>query len=78
MSKAPVHADNLLGICNAIGETFGFNPIYLRLALISGLLFSAQLTIGFYLLAGVAVATAHLFTRDRGVAARTPRDRVAA
>lgn len=25
--------DNLLGICNAIGEDFGFNPLWLRLAL---------------------------------------------
>ncbi len=25
--------DNLLGICNAVGEDFGFNPLWLRLAL---------------------------------------------
>ena len=25
--------DNLLGICNALGEDFGFNPLWLRLAL---------------------------------------------
>lgn len=32
--------DNLLGICNAIGEDFGFNPLWLRLAL--GALFVLQ------------------------------------
>ena len=25
--------DNLLGICNALGSDFGFNPLWLRLAL---------------------------------------------
>ena len=30
--------DNLLGICHALGETFGFNPLYLRLALLPVLL----------------------------------------
>ncbi len=31
--KLAAPKDNLLGICNALGEDFGFNPLWLRLAL---------------------------------------------
>jgi phage shock protein C len=64
-TTAPIHADNLLGICHALGETFGVNPLVFRLALITGLLFSAKLTLIAYFTAGVAVLVAHLFTRER-------------
>ncbi|WP_144037151.1 PspC domain-containing protein [Sphingomonas sp. TZW2008] len=32
-TKLAAPKDNLLGICNALGEDFGFNPLWLRLAL---------------------------------------------
>lgn len=63
-NTAPAHTDNLLGICNALGETFGVNPLIFRLALIVGLLFSAKLTVIAYFTAGIAVLIAHLFTRE--------------
>jgi phage shock protein PspC (stress-responsive transcriptional regulator) len=70
--------DNLLGICHSLGETFGINPLILRMALIFGVLISAQITIGIYLIAGVAVAIAHLVTRERRGARAKQRDRVTA
>lgn len=32
-AKLAAPKDNLLGICNALGEDFGFNPLWIRLAL---------------------------------------------
>lgn len=68
--------DNLLGICHAIGVTFGFNPIYLRIALALGVMLSPQLTVLSYAVAGIAVLIATLATRRNRRAAR--RDLVAA
>jgi phage shock protein C len=70
--------DNLLGICHSLGETFGINPLFLRMALIFGVLISAQITIGVYLIAGVAVGIAHLITRERRGARTKRRERVTA
>lgn len=57
------HRDNLLGVCHAFGESFGFNPLVLRIALMIGLLLDAEATIAIYAACGVAVAVASLFTR---------------
>lgn len=54
--------DNMLGICNAIGESFGFNPLYLRVALVLGALADFELAIIAYAACGVAVLTATLCT----------------
>jgi len=56
-------ADNLLGICHALGETFGFNPLFLRVALLVGVMVEAETTLIAYLVAGIAVAAAKLATR---------------
>jgi phage shock protein PspC (stress-responsive transcriptional regulator) len=70
---APVHADNLLGICHAMGDAFGVNPLIFRLTLIVGLLLSPPLTIAAYVTAGLAVVIAHLCTRDWRRPSRRPR-----
>ncbi len=52
--------DNLLGICNALGSDFGFNPLWLRLAL--GAVFVVQ-PVGVvvaYLALGLVVLAARL------------------
>jgi phage shock protein PspC (stress-responsive transcriptional regulator) len=51
--------DNLFGVCHALGETFGFNPLYLRLAIVFGILFDAKLTLAAYVIAGLAVLAAN-------------------
>jgi phage shock protein C len=51
--------DTVLGICEAIGQDFGFHPNWLRLALASVFYFAPAAVIGTYLGLGVVVA----FTR---------------
>lgn len=61
--------DNLLGICNALGEDFGFNPLWLRLAL--GAIFVIQ-PIGVvvtYLALGLVVLVSRLAFPSRGAVA---------
>lgn len=64
-------ADNLLGICHALGETFGFNPLFLRIALLIAVMINAEATLITYLVAGIAVAIAKLATRRSGHRAKT-------
>ncbi|HEX8620795.1 MAG TPA: PspC domain-containing protein [Allosphingosinicella sp.] len=45
----------LLGVCEAIGEDFGFNPMFLRVPFAALLLFSPTLVIATYLALGVVV-----------------------
>lgn len=70
---APKH-ENLLGICHALGQAFGINPLFLRVALLIGLVLNAEVSLVAYAVAGVAVATAKLLTRGdrKRAAALTP------
>jgi phage shock protein PspC (stress-responsive transcriptional regulator) len=45
----------LLGVCEAIGEDFGFNPMFLRVPFAALLLLSPTLVIGTYLALGMVV-----------------------
>ena len=63
--------DNLLGVCHAIGDTFGFNPLYLRLALLVGVMLNAEIAVAAYAVAGIAVLVAKLATRSSGKNANT-------
>lgn len=57
------HKDNILGICNAIGADFGFNPFFLRLAFAVALLASPEITLAAYAGLGVVVLVSRLATR---------------
>ena len=48
--------DTLLGVCQALGEDFGFNPQYLRAAFAIVLLWNPVAVVGAYLAAGALVA----------------------
>ena len=63
--------DNLFGICHAIGETFGFNPLILRVSLLIAVMANAEATLIAYAVGGVAVLTAKIATRDWSKARRT-------
>lgn len=52
--------DTFLGVCEALGEDFGFNPLWLRLGFASLLLWNPAVVIGTYLAAGVAVLLSRL------------------
>lgn len=55
--------DTMFGVCEGLGEDFGFNPIYLRLAFAVFLIpFPAQV-IGAYLALGMLVALSRLVFR---------------
>lgn len=46
----------ILGVCEAIGEDFGFNPLYLRIAFAAGLFFATMWVIASYFALGLVVA----------------------
>lgn len=56
--------DTFFGICQALGEDFGFSPNWLRLAIGAGLLFAPLATIGAYLAAGLVVGFSRLIAPD--------------
>jgi len=66
--RPSAHQDNLFGVCHAIGSDFGFNPIYLRIALAVTLLFSPEAMLIAYGSAGLLVLASRLLVRPK-----TPR-----
>jgi phage shock protein PspC (stress-responsive transcriptional regulator) len=48
--------DTMLGVCEALGEDFGFNANILRIVLAASLLWNAPVVVGLYLGAGLLVA----------------------
>lgn len=52
--------DNLVGVCNALGEDFGFNPLWLRLTLGSLFLFVPVGVVLVYVALGIAVLVSRL------------------
>ena len=57
----PLRNDTLLGVCEAIGQDFGFNANLLRIALAIGLFWSPVAMVALYLGLGVAVAVSRWF-----------------
>ncbi len=58
--KLAAPKDNLLGICNALGEDFGFNPLWLRLALGCAFVIQPVGVIVGYLALGLVVLVSRL------------------
>jgi phage shock protein PspC (stress-responsive transcriptional regulator) len=52
--------DTFLGVCQALGEDFGFNPVFLRVAFAAPLIFAPMLVIEIYLGLGVVVLLSRL------------------
>jgi len=52
--------DTLLGVCQAVGEEFGFNPLWLRIAFGVALLLSPAVVVAAYLVLGLATVIARL------------------
>ena len=64
--------DTILGVCEAIGRDFGFNPNFLRIPLAGGVLLSPVAAFGIYFALGIAVlASRLLFPAPRQLAAAT-------
>ncbi len=71
----PLRDDTFLGVCEAIGQDFGFNPNWLRIALAAGLLWNAEAIVGIYFGLGILVAISRLvFPRPRPASAPQPAE----
>lgn len=56
----PLRTHTLLGVCEAVGEDFGFNPLFLRVPFSMAVLFSPAIAVGAYLVLGLIVAASRL------------------
>jgi phage shock protein PspC (stress-responsive transcriptional regulator) len=63
----------VLGVCEGLGEDFGFNPVYLRVAIAGGLYFAPLAVIGSYLFLGAALAVARWAYPVPAAAAAAPQ-----
>jgi phage shock protein PspC (stress-responsive transcriptional regulator) len=62
----PMRAHTILGVCEAIGEDFGFNPVLLRVPFAATVLWSPMLTFAIYFgLGAVVLASRLLFPRTK-------------
>ena len=52
----PLRNDTILGVCEAIGQDFGFNPMYLRVLFAGVFYLGPMIVIGTYLALGAGVA----------------------
>jgi phage shock protein C len=64
--------DTILGVCEAIGQDFGFNPNWLRVALCAALFFNPIGATAAYFTLGVLVAGSRWIAPDRVDAAPKP------
>jgi phage shock protein PspC (stress-responsive transcriptional regulator) len=62
--------DTLLGVCQAIGDDFGFSPLLLRVPFAACLLLNPLLVVGVYLGLGVLVLASRWVYPSRRSAAR--------
>src|SRR3954454_13031826 len=66
----PMRAHTILGVCEAIGEDFGFNPVLLRIPFAATVLWSPTLTLAIYFALGaVVLASRLLFPRTKAAVA---------
>jgi phage shock protein PspC (stress-responsive transcriptional regulator) len=56
----PLRSHTIFGVCEAIGEDFGFNPIFLRVPLAASVVASPLGAIGIYVALGAVVLASRL------------------
>ena len=56
----PLRSHTILGVCEAIGEDFGFNPVFLRVPFAASVLYSPTWAIVSYLALGLLVLASRL------------------
>lgn len=64
--------DTFFGICEAVGQDFGFNPLYLRLAFIAPLFFFPVQSFAAYFGLGLVVLVSRLLFPARVAPTATP------
>jgi phage shock protein PspC (stress-responsive transcriptional regulator) len=69
----PLRSHTILGVCEAVGEDFGFNPVFLRVPLAAVVLYSMPLAAALYVGLGLIVlASRLLFPRQVQEQMKTP------
>lgn len=58
----PLRSHTILGVCEAIGEDFGFNPTFLRIPFAASVLYSPALAVAAYLAVGALVLASRLLS----------------
>ena len=56
----PLRSHTILGVCEAIGEDFGFNPVFLRIPLAASVIWNPMVAFGVYFGLGVVVLASRL------------------
>jgi phage shock protein C len=64
----PLRSHTILGVCEAIGEDFGFNPVFLRVPLAASVLWSPLMSIGLYFALGAVVLMSRLLFPRKPIA----------
>ena len=67
--------DTLLGVCQGIGDDFGFNPLWLRIAFAAALIWNPVYDVSAYLALGAVVLVSRLIVRNPRSAKRRRRGR---
>jgi phage shock protein PspC (stress-responsive transcriptional regulator) len=67
----PLRAHTIFGVCEAIGEDFGFNPVFLRVPLATAVIWNPMIAFGTYFALGAVVLASRLLFPDRRA---TPAD----
>src|SRR5262245_6539110 len=69
----PLRSHTILGVCEGLGEDFGFNPIFLRIPLAAAVIWNPLIAFGTYFgLGAVVLASRLLFPRQKALAAPVP------
>ena len=63
----PLRNHTILGVCEAIGKDFGFNPVFLRVPFAASVLWSPLIAIAAYLALGAVVLASRLLFPQRKV-----------
>ena len=56
----PLRSHTILGVCEAVGEDFGFNPVFLRIPFAASVIYSPMMAIGAYFALGLIVLASRL------------------
>ena len=71
----PLRSHTILGVCEAIGEDFGFNPVFLRIPFAASGIYSPTMAIAVYLALGAFVLGSRLlFPRTKPAAVETVQE----
>ena len=56
----PLRSHTILGVCEALGEDFGFNPVFLRIPFAASVIYSPMIAFGVYFALGLVVLGSRL------------------